>query len=171
MINSGFLCHPQQKHNLCYRKVICHSFFTYLKENGSRIEEDKFKYKFKYMLEQIINNRLFLHKGLLEIYPTTMDDIGSEGCFVVDPSHGFTLVLYPHSHTQFGNVANRTRVSAFKTAARKVQKNRSQIFEILIRHDEWTLELERELEKWFEYPPEKTAANDSNFKGGMRKAG
>lgn len=168
MFNNGFLRHPQQSYNPCYRKVICYSFFKHLKEHAAqKIGEDTFKH----MLDQIEKNQLFLHKGLLEIYPTEMDGAGSKGCLAVDPSNGcFPLVLYPYSHTQFDDKANKTRASGFKTAAKKVQKKRSEIFNILTAQDEWTLELEARLEKLFEYPPQKkSAANDSNFNDGSRR--
>lgn len=167
MFNNGFLRHPQYKLNPCYRKVICYSFFMYLKENAEPIGETTFKN----MLDQIENNQLFWTEGLLGIYPTAMDSAGNKGCLAVDPSGScFPLVLYPYSRAQFDNVENKTRLSGFKTAAGKEPKNWAEIFMILTGYNEWTFDLEANLEEWFEYPKRKTAANCPNYNDSLRKS-
>lgn len=169
LFNDGFLRHPQQKHNPCYRKVISYSYFKVLKDSTTAEAEASFDQ----MVEAIEKNQLFTHEGYLEIYPTIMNEKGEGGYLVVEPNRScFPLVVYPDSHTQFDNKANKTRTSGFKTAVGKLRKNRYKIFELLDEHDEWTLELEAKLEELFEYPKKRSAANSSNFGSGEhRKAG
>jgi hypothetical protein len=95
------------------------------------------------MTSCIEKDQLFLLKGFLGVYPTTMTDDGGQGYFIVESSRGcFPLVIYPDSHTQLNHVANKTRRSVLKTAIWKLKNNQSKIFDTLVKHDKWTLELE-----------------------------
>jgi hypothetical protein len=96
-----------------------------------------------------------------------MNKDGKIGFFLVESTRAcFPLVLYPDSHSTQNSKKNKTRASALRTALGKVMKNHSAIFSEMEKHEGWTLELERELEKHFEYQ-----ANDNKLSENMKKTG
>ena len=165
LIESSLLKHPHQV-NPCYRKVICYSFFRYLKQNNQTLAQTEFTR----MANCVEKKQLFLLSNFLGIYPTLMTENGDQGYIIVESTRGcFPLVIYPDSHSQINNIANKTRKSALSTVLWKLKTNQVKIFETLDEHDEWTLELESKLEKLFEYPHVKSHSNDPNYKDSTPK--
>lgn len=159
LIDSGFLKHPQQKHNPCYRKIICFSLFRYIKGNDMQHGLNEFNR----LINHVEDGNLYILTKFLELYPFPMTDDGKIGYLLVEPSRGcFPLVIYPNQHSQNG----KTRKSGFHTALSKLRKNQSEIFKALNEHSEWSFELEAKLERLFGYP-----SNDGNFSNRLPKTG
>jgi hypothetical protein len=164
LIDSSFLKHPDQN-NPCYRKIPCYAYFRYIKEN----DLERGLIEFERLHTHVKENRLYILNGFFEFYTLQMTANGEHGYLAVESSRGcYPLVFYPEPHSHHDNNENKTRKAAFTTAINKVYKNRKQIFKLLDEHNEWTLELERKLEKHFEYK-QKPHSNDDQLNDSIPK--
>jgi len=160
LYNEGFLRHPQQPHNPCYRKCLCYTLHTYFlrtqnSENTQRELEN--------MLEHYQQKQLYRLKDYLGMYPTIMSEQEvSIGYVLVDETKNgiFPLIIYSESNSESDSDPNIPRISGLNVAISDIRRNQSNILRLFTEHDSWE-KLEPILEGTFNYP--RQTQNDNQF--------